>query len=193
MSHLVGILYSSIPEFLQACAGEGEKSIVCLFSWHKSISIIWYYQSINQSIIIWHRCISALDELLELRVLPLMLKKQPDIVSTVRRLRYIKKIKIKLRGRKERKRAEKEGKGQKKKGKDRKGREKAEKEENGRKRREKANKGGQGAIQRAEKERKMQRAGKEGKGQKKQGKVEIEGKKGEKDWVKRAKLQKGEN
>jgi len=33
------------------------------------------------------RCITALDELNELAVVPLMLKKQPDIVTTIRRLR----------------------------------------------------------------------------------------------------------
>ncbi|XP_023344650.1 hepatoma-derived growth factor-related protein 2 [Eurytemora carolleeae] len=33
------------------------------------------------------RCIQALEELLELGIAPLMLKKQPDIVSTIRRLR----------------------------------------------------------------------------------------------------------
>merc|ERR1719166_366336 len=32
-------------------------------------------------------CISALDELNELALAPLMLKKQPDIVTTIRRLR----------------------------------------------------------------------------------------------------------
>ena len=33
------------------------------------------------------RCISALDELDKLAVMPLMLKKQPDIVTTIRKLR----------------------------------------------------------------------------------------------------------